>query len=136
MSLLCCTSVWAAQQKDRTRHLSAIASAYENGASLCCTKILCQVSSVKRERKERLFHTYPGHSLRFQVFSAHLCKFWRGRTETAHHNHFFYCHKYHSICRGDCSTLSSKGYQCQTVKKIPAQSIVFQLRKIQPMNRL
>ena len=118
MSLLCCASVWAARQRDRTRHLLATASPDENVASLCCTKILCQISLVKIEKQERLFHTYPGHSRRFQVFSAHPCKFWRGRTGTAHRSHFFYCHKYRSICHGDCSTLSSKGYRCQTVKKI------------------
>lgn len=106
-------------ERDRTRHLSATASAYENMALLHCTKVLFQLSSVKLEMKERLIHTYPGHSLRFQAFSAHFCKFWRGRTGTAHHNHFLYCHKYRSICRGDCSTLSSMGYRCQTVKKIP-----------------
>lgn len=98
-------------------------SVYGNVALLCSKKILCQTSLVnlrnKEKKKKGIYQTYPVHSLIYQVFSAHLCKFWRGRTEIAHHSHFFYCHKYHNIYRGDCSTLSSKGYQCQTVGKIP-----------------
>lgn len=80
--------------------------------------------SYSRKNKG-IFQAYPARSLIFQVFSAHLCKFWRGRTEIPHHSHFFYCHKYRNICRGGCSTLSSKGSQCQTVEKI---TLVVQLR--------
>lgn len=84
--------------------------------------------SKTRGQKEA-FITYPVHSLIFQVFSAHLCRFWRGRTETAHHSRFFYCHKYHNIYHGDCSTLSSEGYQRQTVGKIPYAPLVTYKRK-------
>lgn len=96
----------------------------KRGVAVLHKEALPNKLSYSRKNKS-IFQAYPARSLIFQVFSAHLCKFWRGRTEIPHHSHFFCCHKYRNICHGGCSTLSSKGSQCQTVKKI---TLVVQLR--------
>lgn len=64
------------------------------------------------------FQPYPVHFLIFPMFSVPLCRFWKDNTETVHHTRFSYCHRYHSIYHVDYSTLSLRGYQCQTIKKI------------------
>lgn len=56
LSLLYCTSVWAAWQVQNKTSFSNSISLWKC-ALLCCTKILCHISSVKLEKKGRVFFT-------------------------------------------------------------------------------